>query len=70
MVESCGCPLYPSDPGEGERDLVIFLGQDQRGVPLEVVAVETDDGDLMVIPAMRLRVRYVALYARVMECQE
>lgn len=28
---------------------LLFLGDDARGVPLEVVAVETDDGGLLVI---------------------
>jgi hypothetical protein len=70
VVENCACPLYPPpDPDSGDEDLVVFLGPDDRGVPLEVVAVELANGDCLVIHAMRLRRKYVADYARVMECQ-
>jgi hypothetical protein len=70
VVERCPCPLYPSDVGEGERDLVMFLGPDQRGVPLEVAAIQTQDGELLVIQAMRLRSSYAETYASVMRCPE
>jgi hypothetical protein len=52
-----------------EEDLVVFLGPDKRGVPLEVIAVELADGDLLVIHAMKLRRKYLDDYAKVMECQ-
>ena len=70
MVETCVCPLYPTGPGVGEGDVVMFLGPDQRGVPLEVVGVETDEGDLLIIHAMRLRAGYAAVYAQVMRWRE
>ncbi len=70
MVETCLCPLYPPGPGVGEGDVAMFLGPDQRGAPLEVVAVETDEGDLLIIHAMRLRAGYTAVYAQVMRCRE
>jgi hypothetical protein len=70
VVETCLCPLYPVDPGVGERDRVMFMGPDQRGVPLEVVGVETADGDLLIIHAMRLRAGYAGVYAQVMRCRE
>jgi hypothetical protein len=66
VVEHCACPLYPP-PDEDE--LVVFLGTDQDGVPLEVIGVELADGDLLVIHAMKLRARYRADFVRVMECQ-
>jgi hypothetical protein len=66
-VEHCACPLYGPDPEA--LDLVVFLGPDPNGIPLEVVGVELADGDLLVIHAMRLRRKYMADYARVMECQ-
>jgi len=46
----------PVDPDE--EDLVLFLGFDANGMPLEVMAIELDDGSLMVIHAMRLRRKY------------
>jgi hypothetical protein len=69
VVDTCLCPLYPPDAGEGEGRLVMFLGPDQRGVALEVVGVETDDGDLLIIHAMRLRSGYAGVYAQVMRCR-
>ena len=68
VVEHCVCPLYPSDPRD--RDLVVFLGLDDHGIPLEVVAIEHSDGDAEVIHAMRLRKAYREDYERVMRCQE
>jgi hypothetical protein len=67
VVEHCGCPLYPSDPDE--EDLIVFLGPDGNGVPLEVIGVELADGDVLVIHAMKLRRTHRDDYARVMECQ-
>ena len=69
VVENCACPLYPPDPDPGDEDLVVFLGPDNRGVPLEVVAVEQANGDLLVIHVMRLREKYAADYAKVMRCR-
>jgi hypothetical protein len=69
VVESCMCPLYPPDPDPGDEDLVVFLGPDDRGVPLEVAAIELENGDLLVIHAMRMRQKYAAEYARVMSCR-
>jgi len=37
---------------------VLFLGFDTRGVPLQVVAVEQADGNLLVIHAMKMRAQY------------
>jgi hypothetical protein len=48
---------------------ILLLGPDQRGVPLEIVLVELEDGDVLVIHAMRMRRRYAGLYARVMRWQ-
>jgi hypothetical protein len=63
VVEHCVRPLYP---GSGGDDLVLFLGHDSSGVPLEVVAVERIDGGYVVIHAMRLRPKYAAEYAEEM----
>ena len=63
VVERSGRPLYVVDPSADEAQLVLFLGPDHRGVPLEVVAVELRDGDLLVIHAMRMRAKYAGVYA-------
>ena len=65
VVETCVRPLSAS---EGD-DLVLFLGPDSNGVPLEVVAVERADGGYVVIHAMRLRPKYAAEYAEEMRCR-
>lgn len=41
---------------------------DNRGVPLEVLAIELSDGDLLVIHAMRMRSKCLDDYERVMQC--
>jgi hypothetical protein len=41
-----------------QTERLLFVGHDSRGVPLEVVAIELDDGDLLVIHAMKLRRSY------------
>ncbi|MBA2488414.1 MAG: toxin [Chloroflexi bacterium] len=67
VVEHCTCPLYSGEPGD--EDLVIFLGPDETGVPLEVMAIDLADGNLLVIHAMKMRRKYVDNYRRVIECQ-
>jgi hypothetical protein len=54
---------------EGKTRLV-FLGEDAGGVPLEVIAVETDREHLMVIHAMELRPRYRSTYEEVRRCNQ
>ena len=62
VVSTCPLPLeHPEATGQ-----VIFLGPDQHGVPLEVVAFEDDDGSLTIIHAMRLRPSYRAVFEEVM----
>ena len=68
VVDGCRCPLY--SPDADEADLIVFLGPDRHGVPLEVIGLELADGDLLVIHAMRLRASYRDDYATVMRCQE
>ena len=66
VVEHCVRPL---SPGSGGDDLVLFLGPDSNGVPLEVVAVEQPDDVYVVIHAMRLRPKYAEEYAEEMRCR-
>jgi hypothetical protein len=62
VVRTCPMPLdHPAGNGQ-----VIYLGPDQRGVPLEVVAFQDDDGRIAIIHAMRLRPSYKAMYELVM----
>ena len=48
----------PPPAGQGD-DRVVYLGRDAGGIPLEVVAIEVEDGGLFVIHAMPMRRRYV-----------
>lgn len=64
MVQTCPLPLYSPEPEDD--DLVLFLGLDPDGVALEVMAIELDDG-LLVIHAMKLRPKYREAFRQVME---
>jgi hypothetical protein len=50
----------PDDPLEPDR--LLRLGDDQAGVPLEILAIEDARGDLIVIHAMKMRHRYRRQY--------
>lgn len=63
MVEQCPQPL--SQPEEEEEDLLVFLGDDWRGIPLEVAAVDLGNDSLLIIHAMRCRSKYAATYQQV-----
>lgn len=67
VIANCPDPIYEITESPDEPDRVLFLGPDQDGVPLEVIAVELDGGDLLVIHAMRLRTSYLDDYLQVME---
>lgn len=63
VVATCPLPMeHPDATGQ-----IIFLGPDQDGVPLEVVAFEDDLGGLTIIHAMRLRPSYKDAYREVMK---
>lgn len=62
VVRTCPQPLeHPDNTGQ-----VIFRAPDQRGVPLEVVAFEDDEGRLTIFHAMRMRSGYQRAYEEVM----
>jgi hypothetical protein len=63
VVRSCPLPLWQP----GHTGLVMFLSPDQHGVPLEVVVLEDDAGELTIIHAMRLRASYREAYRDVMK---
>ena len=57
IAESAG--VYATEnPLTGDDDLLLLLGHDQAGVPLEVVARELEDGSLVVFHAMVMRPAY------------
>lgn len=62
-IKSCREELGVPKHGGGDIDLVLYLGRDQNGVPLEVVAREHDDGSITVFHAMRMRPAYRKLLA-------
>jgi len=45
-------------------DAVLALGPDQAGLPLELAVVVGDDGDVLVVHAMRMRAKYAHLWPR------
>lgn len=50
-------------PGpDGHDDRIVFLGDDPRGLTLEVMAVELNDGALYVIHVMPMRKKYESFY--------
>jgi hypothetical protein len=65
VIEHCGLVLrVPPPDGDGDERL-LFLGDDEEGKALEVMAVELADGELYVIHAMELRERYRPEYEEV-----
>jgi hypothetical protein len=65
VIEHCGLrfdqePL--GDSPENASPRLVFLGDDEGGVALEVMAVELEDDSLLVIHAMPLRDRYREQY--------
>ena len=48
----------PEGAPAGVSPRLVFVGDDERGRPLEVMAVDYDDDELLVIHAMKLRDRY------------
>jgi hypothetical protein len=61
VIQHCGLPY---EGLEQLGDAVLFFGDDWNGVAVEVGAIELDDGDLLVIHAMKLRRKYRKLYLR------
>jgi len=66
-LERCALVLGedPPDHSAGRDRRWIFLGEDQEGIALEVIAVENDEGKLLIIHAMEMRRRYRRVYREV-----
>ena len=63
VIDHCGLAFDQPAPEDAPgRHRLVFLGDDEHGVPLEVVAVENEDGELRVIHAMKLRPKYQREY--------
>lgn len=70
IIEHCGLRFDqepPADSPESVSPRLVFLGDDEDGVALEVMAVELDDDSLLVIHAMPLRERYREQYEEAMK---
>jgi hypothetical protein len=68
VIEHCGLRFEEKPPANapaGASTRLVFLGDDAKGTALEVMAVELDDGSLLVIHAMPLRDRYRKQYEEV-----
>lgn len=72
VVTHCDSVLVqppPDDDPDDNDERLLFLGDDQNGVPLEVMAIELEPRDervvLLVIHAQRLRPKYRDDYERV-----
>jgi hypothetical protein len=64
-IEHCGLRFEqdpPAMPPERASLRLVFLGDDEDGIALEVMAVELEDSALLVIHAMPLRDRYQEQY--------
>jgi len=71
VLENC-LAILEEDPPPGRPNAIdprlVFLGEDPEGLPLEVIAVESDQELLTVIHVMELRPRYRGTYEEVRRC--
>jgi len=59
VIEHCGLPYaLPAEPPDRPSGRLLFLGDDQDGTALEVMAIELMDDSLYVIHAMEMQPRY------------
>jgi hypothetical protein len=65
VIDHCGLRFEqdpPADAPENASTRLVFLGDDDEGTALEVMAIELEDDALLVIHAMPLRDRYRKQY--------
>jgi hypothetical protein len=65
VIDHCGLHFEqapPADAPENASLRLVFLGDDEEGIALEVMAVELEANALLVIHAMPLRDRYRKQY--------
>ena len=62
VMEHCGL-RFRVPPPEGQTDeRLLYLGDDANGIPLEVMAIALQGGELYVVHAMLLRAKYRRQY--------
>lgn len=71
VIEHCGLVVEVAAPPGATvpDDRVLFAGDDAHGIPIEVMGLELDNGDLLVIHAMKLRDIYMAEYIEALPCR-
>lgn len=65
VIDHCGLRFEQDPPAgapAGADPRLVYLGNDADGVALEVMAIELEDGSVLVIHAMPLRDRYREQY--------
>lgn len=67
VANYCKTPLEVGDPRAGEDDLLLFLGPDRNGVPLEVMGRVREDGGVTLFHAMKMRDQYLETYEELMK---
>lgn len=56
----------PDEDGEPDPNLLLFLGEDPNGVPLEIMVRLLDDDAVRVFHVMPMRAKYRALYEQIL----
>ena len=62
VIEHCGLRFRILAPPGNADDRLLYLGDDDHGAPLEVIAVALDQDEFLVIHAMPLRHKYRKQY--------
>jgi hypothetical protein len=67
----CGLAFdVPPPAGSPYRsDRILYLGDDVAGAALEILAVMTEDGDMLVFHAMRMGSQYRRRYEEALKCR-
>lgn len=73
VIEHCGLVFRLASPAVSAAtatDRLLYLGDDSTGVPLEVMAVELGQDEVLVIHAMPMRSKYQAQYEEAQRWQK
>ncbi len=73
VIEHCGLylkiPAPPHSPAGLNASRRLYLGDDENGTPLEVIAIPVETDELLVIHAMELRDQFRTRYMKVKKWQ-